>query len=289
MGIKMELNQFISGERFQALSDISFIPYGNGVGEQECDFVKKQQVNNNYNSFYYNTDTIAPDLSDVKTIFVNTWTIDKFIKVILPQLKGSYNFISHNSDMGLTDIYSQILDMDVVKKWYSQNKSIRHLKAFSLPIGLGNQQYDHGNMSLLKKIIDCNNHKTNLVFKNFSINTNASKRSVVDLLTHKNGIYMSKPFNQEGYFQAISKSMFCISPPGNGVDCHRIWECLYLKTVPVVEYNEAFKEFLHLPILFIDDWNVVTPEFLMSKAYMLKQFNTPIPELTMDYWKGKIL
>lgn len=285
----MELNQFISGERFQALADISFIPNGNEVGESECDFIKKQQVNNNYNAFYYNNDSIIPDLSNVKTIFVNTWTISRFIKVILPQLKDKYNFLSHNSDMGLTNMYNQILDSDVVVKWYSQNKSTNHTKTFSLPIGLGNQQYDHGNIPLLNKVIEYNNHKTNLVFKNFSINTNVSKRSVVDFITHKNGISMSKPFNQEGYFDAISKSMFCISPPGNGVDCHRIWECMYLKTVPVIEYNEAFKEFSHLPILFITDWNVVTPEFLMSKANMLKQFNTPIPELTMDYWKGKIL
>lgn len=285
----MELNQFISGEKFQALADISFIPYGNEVGESECDFVKVQQVNNNYNVFYYHEDSKIPNLNAVKTIFVNTWTLPNFFRVIFPQLKGKYNFISHNSDMGLTDSCKHILDSEIVIKWYSQNKDIDHSKAFSLPIGLGNQQYNHGNVSLLNKIIEIKNYKTNLVFKNFSTNTNVSKRSIVDFITHKNGIYMSKQTNQEGYFDAISKSMFCISPPGNGIDCHRIWECLYLKTIPVVEYNAAFKEFTHLPILFVNDWNIVTPEFLMSKVTMQDQFNKSIPELIMNYWKGKIL
>jgi hypothetical protein len=49
----MELDQFISGERFQALADISIIPYGSGNGEKECYFVKEQQKNNNYKVFYY--------------------------------------------------------------------------------------------------------------------------------------------------------------------------------------------------------------------------------------------
>lgn len=285
----MELNQFISGERFQALADISFIPIGNGVGESECDFVKKQQENNNYNAFYYNDNSVIPELTNIKTIFVNTWTLPKFARVIFPQLKGKYNFISHNSDMGLTSSYSNLVESDTVIKWYSQNKDIRHSKALSLPIGLGNQQYPHGDLSLLNRVISKNNNKENLLFKNFSIGTNPVKRTAVDFITHRNGFQMSKPSNQEGYFDAISKSIFCISPPGNGVDCHRIWECLYLKTIPIVENDPAFNDFAHLPILFINDWNMVTIEFLMSKVHMLEKFNNPIPELSMDYWKGKVL
>lgn len=285
----MELSQFITGERFQGLADISFIPLGNGVGESECDFVKTQQKNNNYKSYFYNENTTILNLDEVKTIFVNTWTLQRFFNVIFPQLKGKYNFISHNSDMGLTEVYRDFINSEKVIKWYSQNKDINHTKTFSLPIGLGNQQYPHGNLSLLNSIIAKNTNKENIVFKNFSIQTNGYKRSIIDFLTHRNGIVMSNPCSQEEYFNSIAKSMFCISPPGNGVDCHRIWECLYLKTIPVVEYNEAFREFKHLPILFITDWATVTIEFLMSKVHMLKEFDNPINELTLDYWKNKIL
>lgn len=285
----MELSQYVSGERLQGLADISFIPHGNGVGEKDCDFVQKQQANNNYNVFYYDEKSIIPDMTGIKTIFVNTWTLDKFFRTILPQLKGRYNFISHNSDMGLTERCRYILNSDTVIKWYSQNKDIDHPKAFSLPIGLGNQQYPHGNISLLDSVISSNHIKNNLVFKNFSIGTNTARRSIVDFITHRNGIHMSKPFDQKGYFEAIANSMFCISPPGNGVDCHRIWECLYLKTIPIVERDSAFKDFEHLPILFVNDWNMVTLEFLMSKVNMLKMFDNPVPELTMSHWRSKAL
>ena len=284
----MELTQFISGERFQGLADISFIPIGNGLGESECDFVKKQQENNNYKVFYYSENTTVTDLPNVKTIFVNTWTLPRFFRTIFPQLKGQYTFISHNSDMGLTEDYRNFLDSEKVLKWFSQNKDISHPKAFSLPIGLGNQQYPHGDLNLLSNVITCNNKKENLVFKNFNIQTNSYKRSIIDFVTHTNGFFMSNPTNQKDYFESISKSMFCISPPGNGVDCHRIWECLYLKTIPIVEYNSAFNEFNHLPILFVSDWSAVTTEFLMSKTNMLDKFIN-IPELTINYWRNKIL
>ena len=76
---------------------------------------------------------------------------------------------------------------------------------------------------------------------------------------------------QKTVLKYISRSVFCISPPGNGIDCHRIWECLYLKCIPIVKYHHAFEQFKDLPILFIDDWNEVTTHFLKSKlSYISK-------------------
>jgi hypothetical protein len=100
---------------------------------------------------------------------------------------------------------------------------------------------------------------------------------------------MSRSASQEKYWNNISESMFVISPPGNGVDCHRIWECLYLRAVPIVKYHEAFSQFTHLPILFIDDWRQVTVEFLRSKIseYATVDFDS-IPELTLAFWENKI-
>lgn len=285
----MELNQFISGERFQGLADISFIPIGNGVGESECDFVKTQQINNNYNTYYYSENTILPHLPGIKIIFVNTWTLPKFFRVIFPQLRGNYIFISHNSDMGLANEYKQFLDSDKVIKWYSQNKSIDHEKACSLPIGLGNSQYPHGNLPLLKKTIEKNKQKTKLICKNFNVNTNPSSRSYIDFVTNINGFKMQSKVSQEEYFDALADYSFCFSPPGNGIDCHRIWECLYLKTIPIVEYHDCFKDFKHLPILFVTDWNSITFDFLNKNLGMLAKFKEPMPELNMEYWKGKII
>jgi hypothetical protein len=287
MALIMDVENFISGERFQALADISFIPIGNDNGESECGFVKDQQRNNNYNVFYYDSNTtVLPDMSNIKKIFVNTWTLDKFFNTIFPLLKGQYIFISHNSDLGFTERYLGFLNDDRVIKWFSQNVYLVQEKLISLPIGLGNQQYPHGNVTLIKHIMETNINKEILVFKNFDINTNFSERSMVDQNTTKNNILMSPHCNQQDYFVKLAQSMFVISPPGNGVDCHRVWECLYFKTIPVVKRHPCFNQYSDLPILFIDDWNTVTEDFLLAN---LKQFNVAdIQQLHLDYWKSLI-
>lgn len=286
MAFTMELDQFISGERFQALADVSIIPYGNDVGESECGFVKDQQKNNNYNAFYYNENTtkLPPEVQNAKKIFVNTWTLNKFFKYIFPLLENEYVFISHNSDISFDNKCEHFLNDKRVIKWYSQNIGINHPKLFSIPIGLGNQQYPHGNISLLNSIILRNHTKDNLVYKNFSIDTNQSERRVVDVITAKNNINMYASVPQNIYFEHLARSKFVINPKGNGPDCHRVWECLYLGAIPILVEHISFSQFKHLPILFIQDWNDVTVDFLLNKAHTIQNASY-YKELDMRHWK----
>lgn len=289
LALTMELENFISGERFQALADISFIPIGNSNGESECGFVRDQQRNNNYNIFLYDENTtVLPDMAHVKTIFVNTWTLDKFLLVIFPLLPGSYTFISHNSDLGIEEKHHSALDSEKVVAWFSQNTYTNHPKLVSLPIGLGNQQYPHGDVHLLKEIMDAKTEKQLLVFKNFNIDTNPSVRIKVNIETTRNQIDMWDNLPQHDYLNRVAQSAFVISPPGNGMDCHRIWECIYLKAIPVVQNNTAFTQFRDLPILFIDDWNSVTNDFLRNKLEKIPENKLPA-ELMLDHWRSKIL
>jgi hypothetical protein len=286
----MELSDFISGERFQGLADVSVIPEGSGIGEKECGFVIDQQRNNNYTAFYYNeSTTVLPDyVLNAKSIFVNNWTLSKFFKIIFPLLTNKYIFISHNSDETFNDSYRCYLDNDKVIAWYSQNSITDHPKLYSLPIGLGNQQYPHGNLNLLNSIIKRNVPKDLLVFKNFNIGTNFRERVVVDNITTQNGISMSSPLDQKNYFETIARTAFVINPPGNGPDCHRIWESLYLKAIPVIKYSDCFKQYRELPILFINDWNEVTIPKLQDEVKNFNNINRRIEQLSLSYWKNKI-
>jgi hypothetical protein len=287
----MNNSSFISGERFQALADVSIIPEGSDLGESNCGFVLAQQSNNNYNTFYYNENTLTlPDyVQNARVIFVNTYTLDKFFVKIFPLLQHSYIFISHNSDNAFTEKYTEYLNNCKVKKWFSQNILTHHPKLFSLPIGIANQQYSHGDLNLLASIIKLNNKKENLVYKNFDIYTNFQIRSHIDYITSQNGIAMDSRVDQPNYLTNIAKSIFCVSPPGNGVDCHRVWECLYLKTIPIIKYDNCYEQFKHLPILFIDDWSKVTIDFLNSSVEPFQQnLKNNLAELNMSYWKTNI-
>ena len=286
MAFTLELNDFITGERLQGLADVSVIPFGCDVGEKDFDFVKTQQKNNNYTVFYYtDTTTEIPDyVLNAKIIFINTWTLDKFFKIIFPKLKNKYIFISHNSDISFDNKYVSFLNSEKVIKWFSQNVVADHNKLYSLPIGLGNQQYPHGNLKLLKNI-NCNIPKDVLVFKNFNVTTNERDRHLCDRITTHNGIQMFSNQNQKEYFEHIARSIFVISPPGNGPDCHRVWECLYLKTIPILLNSSAFKQFQDLPILFVDRWEQITIPWLREQFKSITKFDFNNEKLRLSYWK----
>ena len=39
----------------------------------------------------------------------------------------------------------------------------------------------------------------------------------------------------------LKKYKYAICPGGNGPDCHRFWECLYLGVIPIVENNQMIQ------------------------------------------------
>ena len=226
-----------------------------------------------------------------KVIYVYTHFLDSFFNKFFEHLNDNTILISHNSDLGIHSHYLKYLEGNKIKKWYCQNRETSHPKLFSIPIGLANSQWPHGNQDLIKNIRDKNNKKDILVYKNFDINTNSYERNLCNSLTNNNGIPLSTHQTISNYWNTISKSVFIISPPGNGIDCHRVWEALYLRCVPVIKEHEAFSQFKHLPILFVNNWEEVTIDFLKSKVslYLDKEKLFDIPLLEIDYWRNTIL
>lgn len=83
----------------------------------------------------------------------------------------------------------------------------------------------------------------------------------------------------------MSSYKFAISPEGNGIDCHRVWECLYVGCIPVVKKNNIMFEFFKdLPILWVHDFECVTSAFLNEQYNLIKQKNFNTEKITMTYW-----
>ena len=99
---------------------------------------------------------------------------------------------------------------------------------------------------------------------------------------------MTRHKSQEHYLRDISQSDFCICPPGNGIDCHRIWECLYLGSIPITINHECFSQFKELPIIFINDWREATINFLIAQEAKFRNWNFNIDMLDIDYWRKRI-
>jgi hypothetical protein len=133
--------------------------------------------------------------------------------------------------------------------------------------------------------------KSNLLFASFKVGTNPSVRGplaekIVDSrfrLSHK------RLTMRENRRQTLD-SYFVVSPPGNGPDCHRTWESIYLGAVPVIlEGTLAASIADKLPIWVVSDWN----ELLASSDQELIQkydelIARPRSTAFFPYWLGLV-
>ncbi|HEY5706502.1 MAG TPA: hypothetical protein VIS96_13100 [Terrimicrobiaceae bacterium] len=67
------------------------------------------------------------------------------------------------------------------------------------------------------------------------------------------------------FLDELTSHRFVICPEGSGVESHRMWEALYSRTIPIVTRNPALEPFADLPILAVDDFRMVTREFLQTE------------------------
>jgi hypothetical protein len=279
-------SEFLSGYKFMLISDLSIL------GSENVDCSKKWFYGLKDIYEIDNKEDIKYKLSSIKNskiIFIKRDFVEYFINKFYNYLQNDVTLISHCSDIPV--INTEILDLPKIKKWYAMNTMIKHPKLITIPIGLTTHEKKHGDIKLFKSIIDKNNRKKNLIYINFNIDTNRNIRFPIMELMKLKGfktIEGNKPLNQKEYWNELSSYKFCISPPGNGVDCHRIWECLYFGTIPIVMKNKALEQFYHLKILFIDDWNVITKQFLEEKyiEFENKEFDNSM--CYYNYWKNEI-
>ena len=274
----MELKDIVSGERIQEIADVTYFGTSNG----------------NIPDQLKNTNTVIRDRSDFylksneNIVYVYGHDLELFFKEAFPEINKPIKLISHNTDYPVDSKFIQYLDDDKLTHWYAQNAVLDHPKLTPAPIGIANKQWSHGNLDNLLSVINANHGKENIVYKNFDIGTNINVRRVIDQITNTNKIFMDRNWSQTEYLTRLSKSMFVISPPGNGIDCHRIWEALYVRTVPIVERSSAFRNFTNLPIMFIDRWEDITIDFLKTQIPLYYNKSYDLKQLKLEYWKELI-
>ena len=127
-------------------------------------------------------------------------------------------------------------------KWYGQNMIPNyHIdKMVGIPIGLENSQWKGSDYNVCKKYK--NNIKEKLLYFNFSLNTNKERGCIENILL-KNGFIKNEKTDWETYIKEISTYKFALSPEGNGIDCHRTWECIYVGCIPILKKNSIMFDF----------------------------------------------
>lgn len=241
--------QIISGEQIQELCDCY-------IGT-EYDFNFNPRISSQKDKQIY-LDDLCIDLNGFKYIFCYTHLFQTHFKrifEILKTIRNPFVLVCHNSDGCFLKKYEQLFNLSCLNCIFTQNNMTRHDRIFHLPIGIGNSQWEHGNIGLLMEMRQ-NISKDRFIFFNFNIDTNRTKRLTCYTEIKKKGIQFLERFqNQKEYLQELSKYQFAICPEGHGPDCHRIYECLYLNVIPIMVRSHLTEYLKHFQIIVLDRWS----------------------------------
>ena len=90
------------------------------------------------------------------------------------------------------------------------------------------------------------------------------------------------------FYRRVAAHKFTISPEGNGVDCHRTWEAMYLKSIPIVQESVEMDHFRDLPILFTRDYTELTEQYLEQQYQKMLDTDYDVEKLYLSYWRNQI-
>ena len=271
------INCVITGEKIQQICDIY-------IGEHR-DFIFNPIIKKQHRK-HLNIKLINNEFDNPYFIFCYSHLINK-LEPKIKYFKNKFILITHNSDQNIepTEQVNGILRCDNLVKWYAQNLVFHNEKISLLPIGLANSMWSHGNLQPFNDIKLINNltNKSQFIYFMFNINTNIQTRKIC-YETLKNKLIWLEHIDPVLNLYRLKEYRFCICPEGNGVDTHRLWECLYLKVVPIV-INTPFVQILtkhNVPLVILNNWNDLSLETLNYNDY---KFDDEILNSLLNYDK----
>jgi hypothetical protein len=195
-------------------------------------------------------------------------------------------------DLELNDnLMALFEDSDV--QIYGNNMNTNDSRAHYFPMGRDFRgRSEHG-------ITPCTT-KSCLVYCNFSLDTHPIRPEVKRRLADKDFVlfrHMGKFRNYQQthgeFYRELAASKFAIAPRGNAIETFRMWDSLYLGTIPIVVTEGIFhQELQDLPILFLKSYAELealnAPELERIYKEMLdKEWN--YSKLYLKYWMGHVL
>lgn len=187
-----------------------------------------------------------------------------------------YVLFSHNSDRPIDRPLRRFLRRPALRAWFSVNVAMRHPKLHAFPIGIADPRWSHGNGATLARVQAENTPKTTLFDASYDVSTYPPAR---EYCRDQTGVPPAprRPFAE--YLHGLASAYFCIAPRGHGIDTHRVWESLYLRTIPVVTSSVVAEQHADVPMIVLEDWS----------AFGSIEFSPELYERTWGRWDPRSL
>jgi hypothetical protein len=247
--------------------------------------------------------SIKMDPVEIQFLNTSTFVSGRFtwntinVKFIL--LSGASDYTTPIDLFHSEEDFFKFINNDKIIIWHCQNCISPHPKIKLLPIGLdyhtlSYRNYDKwGNkaepMTQENELIAVKN--TALPFWDrkikaysnfhFQMNTKFShdRRDAINMINKEIVYYEPTEIKRIETWKNQLTYAFVISPHGNGLDCHRLWEALVLGCIPIVRTSPLDKMYIDLPVLILNKWGDLTQE-LLEKTVNSEQSQTELNDLT---------
>lgn len=243
-----------------------------------------------YDQLLCNPNTIG----DGDIVYCDTHYILKYRDIL--NTKKDLTLITHNSDHclydGVTDNPNGINvdEFTCYTRWFGQNSYSK--KVIPIPIGFENRRWEFSFGPKTEWLNSAGDNQISpkfLVYFNCNTGTNIKERKdCLNKVSNMSYVNIDQPnLTYSQYLDRIKEHKFVLSPRGNGLDCHRTWETLMMRRVPILKREGQLEKLYDgLPVLFVNDWSDI--DSIDLEKYF-KEFNFDNQEyLYFDFWKKKI-
>ena len=233
------------------------------------------------------------ELKDGYTIFSNNFALKTLFR-ILNQASNFSNIklVTSQTDLSITnEIFTTM--PKCISHWYSINVNYEDRALTPIPLGIGNSfqdKYITDNL-FYSADMDVQSKKTSKLYVNFRENTNTKHRkNLQDYFRDKNWATVDSPnLTPEEYVNNIKNHDFILSPWGNGIDTHRIWESLYIGAIPVTKYHHTLSTLNDLPVLFINNYEDLSQDHLLKAKNEIDSNEFNFEKLKTDWWVNEVI
>ena len=167
-------------------------------------------------------------------------------------------------------------------------------KVIPAPYGLQRKITPNDNRieEIMKYMKNIPSNPSGLLYVSHNENSDEERIGIKDLFRNKSWTLVNdQRVTYSSFLYNLSQSKFMICPRGNAIDCHRNWEVIYMRRVPIMKrhpYLEVlFKDY---PVLFVDSYFDITKELLIKNDNLYQQSQTmDLSDLTLPYFYDKIV
>jgi len=258
-------------------------------------------------------DVLPDTIKDGNSIYICSSALSDFVHRILPSIRAKFVLVTGDSDSSIPESSLSSLDFDGfindprLLAWFSQNLVYSpkdHPKLQFLPIGLDYHTMANNDMywgprtspkmqedellAVAKKAYPLSK-RIPFAYTTFHFAIHRGSRWQAYHEIPPDLVYYEP--NQISRLESWTRQIeyaFVVSPPGEGLDCHRTWEALCLGCIPIMISTPLDTMFDGLPVLIVKSWSHVTRELLDKTLSDYAAREWCLDKLQLKYWVDKI-